>query len=130
MGQENAQRLIQENNLGPGANVIIDASGAEPSIKTAIHMLRMGSSYMQGGMGCDEIIFPIVATCIKELTVQSSFGYGSGDYQTALDMVAAEKINVKKLVSRKVTFEEAELAFQDVKKGKGIKPLIAKPHWL
>lgn len=126
--QENVQRLVLENDLGLGADVAIDASGAEPSVQTAIHVLRMGGSYVQGGMGRDEITFPIVAACTKELTVRGSFRYGPGDYQTALDMVAAGKINVKKLISRKVAFEEAEQAFQDVKEGKGIKVLIAGPH--
>jgi len=45
--EENAQNLIKECNLGLGADVIIDASGAEPCIQTAIHALRMGGTYVQ-----------------------------------------------------------------------------------
>ncbi|KAF9691883.1 hypothetical protein EKO04_010012 [Ascochyta lentis] len=126
--EENAKNLIKECELGPGADVIIDASGAEPCIQTAIHALRMGGTYVQGGMGKPDINFPIMAMCTKELNVKGSFRYGSGDYQTAVDLVASERISVKELITGKVSFDEAEKAFADVKQGKGIKILIEGPR--
>ena len=122
--QENAERLIKENDLGPGADVIIDASGAEPSVQTAIHALRTGGTYVQGGMGKNDITFPIMACCTKELNVKGSFRYGAGDYQTAVNMIGSGKLSVKELISKKVAFEDAVQAFEDVKAGKGIKTLI------
>ncbi|KAH0837623.1 putative D-xylulose reductase A [Fonsecaea pedrosoi] len=124
---ENAQRLKDENELPAGADVAIDASGAEPSVQTAIHVLRMGGSYVQGGMGRDEMTFPIMAACTKELTVKGSFRYGPGDYAMAVDLASSGKIDVKKLISRKVNFDDAEQAFEDVKAGKAIKVLIEGP---
>ncbi|KIX07667.1 D-xylulose reductase A [Rhinocladiella mackenziei CBS 650.93] len=124
---ENAQRLKDENELPMGADVAIDASGAEPSVQTAIHVLRMGGTYVQGGMGRDEITFPIMAACTKELTVKGSFRYGPGDYQMAVDLVSGGRVDVKQLISRKVGFDEAEQAFEDVKAGKAIKVLIEGP---
>lgn len=125
--QENAAKLIEENDLGLGADVAIDASGVEPSVQTAIHVLRRGGSYVQGGMGKPDINFPILAACTKELTIRGSFRYKSGDYQTALDMVVSGQVDVKKLISRKVSFEDAEQAFEDIRTGKGIKVLIQGP---
>ncbi|CAI7581546.1 unnamed protein product [Penicillium pancosmium] len=122
---ENAERMKQENNLGAGADVAIDASGAEPSVHTGIHVLRNGGTYVQGGMGRSEIQFPIMAACSKELTLKGSFRYGSGDYKLAVGLVASGKVDVKKLITGTVQFEEAEQAFKEVKAGKGIKTLIA-----
>ena len=122
---ENAARLVQDNDLGHGADVVIDASGAEASVQTGIHVLRTGGCYVQGGMGKNEITFPIMAACIKELTVKGSFRYGSGDYKLAVDLVASGKVRVKDLITGIVRFEEAEKAFEAVKAGKGIKTLIA-----
>jgi D-xylulose reductase len=145
--EENARNLINECELGPGADVIIDASGAEPCIQTAIHALRMGGTYVQvspdhpshhvvgntnncgqGGMGKPDITFPIMAMCTKELNVKGSFRYGTGDYQTAIDLVASGRISVKELITGKVKFEDAESAFAQVKKGEGIKLLIEGPE--
>jgi D-xylulose reductase len=124
---ENAKNLIEQNDLGVGADVAIDASGAEPSVQTAMQVLRMGGSYVQGGMGKDEITFPILAACTKELTVKGSFRYGSGDYKLAVELIATGQVDAKRLISRKVKFEDAEQAFQDVKAGKGIKIIIEGP---
>lgn len=125
---ENAANIIKENELGKGADVAIDASGAEPSIQAAIHVLRRGGSYVQGGMGRDECTFPIMAACTKELTIRGSFRYSQGDYQTALNLVSTGAVKVKDVISRTVKFEEALQAFEDIRDGKGIKVLIGGPQ--
>lgn len=122
--QDSAARLIKECELGPGADVIIDASGAEVCIQTAIHALRTGGTYVQGGMGKSDINFPIMAMCSKELNVKGSFRYGSGDYQLAVDLITSGRLSVKELITGKVKFTEAENAFKEVKAAKGIKTLI------
>ena len=122
--EENAKRLIAEHDLGAGADVAIDASGAEPSVHTGIHALRSGGTYVQGGMGRSEINFPIMAACTKELTVRGSFRYGSGDYKLAVGLVSSGSVNVKELITGTVNFQDAEQAFKEAKAGKGIKTLI------
>ncbi|KAF2112190.1 chaperonin 10-like protein [Lophiotrema nucula] len=125
--EENGANLIKDADLGLGADVIIDATGAEPCIQTAIHALRLGGTYVQGGMGKPDITFPIMTMCTKELNIKGSFRYGAGDYQTAVDLVAGGRISVKELITGKVSFDDAESAFTDVKAGKGIKILIEGP---
>jgi D-xylulose reductase len=126
--EENAKKLLESVGIEDGADAVIDASGAEPSIQCSIHAVRRGGTYVQGGMGKPDITFPIMALCIKEITVKGSFRYGSGDYKLAVEFVGSGKIDVKALISREVEFEEAEEAFKDVKGGKGIKVLIKGPN--
>lgn len=126
--EENAANILKQIGLPDGADAVIDASGAEPSIQTSIHTVRRGGVYVQGGMGKSDITFPIMAFCMKEITARGSFRYGSGDYKLAVDLVSAGKIDVKKLITGTVRFEEAEEAFKSVKAGKGIKVLIAGPN--
>ena len=126
--QENASRLIKENDLGEGADTVIDASGAEPSIQAGIHVLRTGGTYVQGGMGRPDISFPIMSACTREITVRGSFRYGPGDYQLGLSLIASGKIDVKQLITKTYAFDQAEQAFEDVKAGKGIKIVIEGPR--
>ena len=125
---QNALSMIEDNDLGDGADIAIDASGAESSIQTAVHVLRRGGVFVQGGMGKEMINFPVTALCTKEINYRGSFRYASGDYRIALDMVASGQVKVAELVSGKVAFEHAEKAFRDVKEGKGIKILIEGPR--
>ncbi|KAM5453218.1 hypothetical protein MaudCBS49596_002997 [Microsporum audouinii] len=122
---ENAERLRSGHGLGRGADVVIDASGAEQSVHTGIYVARPGGTYVQGGMGRDEISFPIMAACTKELNMKGSFRYNSGDYKLALELVGSGRLSVKELVTKVVAFTDAEQAFEEVKAGKGIKTLIA-----
>lgn len=122
--KESAAKMIEKHDLGAGADVVIEASGAEPSIQTAIHILRTGGVFVQAGMGKAEVMFPVTALCVKEISMRGSFRYGSGDYKLALEMVASGKVDVKSLITGRVTFRNAEQAFVDLKAGKGIKILI------
>ncbi|KAK9779807.1 putative Chaperonin 10-like protein [Seiridium cardinale] len=126
--EENAANIKREIGLPEGADIVIDASGAEPSIQTSLHTVRMGGNYVQGGMGKSDINFPIMALCLKEVTAKGSFRYGSGDYKLAVELVASGQVDVKKLVSGTVAFEQAEEAFKKVAEGKVIKMLIAGPN--
>jgi len=119
-----AARINKHAELGLGADVAIDASGAEPCIQTGIHVLRPGGSYVQAGMGKTDITFPIGAMGAKELNVKGSFRYAQGDYPTAISLVTSGRLSVKELISKKVSFKDAEEAFNDVKAAKGIKILI------
>ncbi|RMY36602.1 hypothetical protein D0865_06970 [Hortaea werneckii] len=125
--EASAARLIQENDLGPGADVVIDATGAEPCIQQSIHAVRVGGTYVQGGMGKPDVNFPIMTACTKELTIKGSFRYASGDYALAVELISSGKIDVKKLITQHVKFQDAEAAFHEVKAAKGIKSLIEGP---
>lgn len=125
---ENAANLLKSIGFPDGVDTVIDASGAEPSIQTSIHVVRRGGTFVQGGMGKPDITFPITEMCAKELTVKGSFRYGSGDYKLALELIANGKVDVKKLITGIVEFEQAEEAFKSVKAGTGIKVLIKGPN--
>lgn len=121
---ENAGEIIERFGLGWGADIAIDTSGALKSINTAIHVLRSGGTYVQVGMGVDEISFPITAMRTKEITMRGSFRYGPGDYKLAVDLVASGSVSVDALITDIFKFEEAETAFEAQKSGKAIKILI------
>jgi len=121
---ENADKINELFGFPVGVDVAVDASGAQPSIVTAIHVLRNGGTFVQAGMGKPDIDFPIVAMCCKEITMKGSFRYGPGDYKLAVDLIAAGRVSVKELVTGRVKFGQAEEAFNQVLGGKGIKILI------
>lgn len=126
--EENARNLLAAAGLPGGADVVIDASGAEPSIQASIHALKIGGTYVQGGMGKSDITFPIMAFAAKEAAAYGSFRYSSGDYKLAVELVASGKVEAKKLISGEVPFDKAEDAFKKVLEGQVIKMLIAGPN--
>ena len=75
-------------------------------------------------MGADSIQFPIMGLCSKEITAKGSFRYKQGDYALAVALVSNGVVAAEKLISSRVSFEEAEEAFGKVKRGEAIKVLI------
>lgn len=110
-----------------GADIVVDASGVESSIRIGINLVKPGGTFVQAGMGKDNVVFPIGAMCGKELNVKGSFRYGPGDYNTAIRLISTGKVNVKGLITNVVPFNKAEEAFCYVAKGEGIKTVILGP---
>lgn len=125
--KESAQK-IWDILGGVKPNIAIDASGAEASINTAIHVLKEGGMFVQAGMGADEVTFPIAEFCSKELQASGCFRYGYGDYKLAVEFIASGKVPVKKLITHRFKFTEAEDAFKTVMAGKAVKVIIDGPE--
>jgi L-iditol 2-dehydrogenase len=124
---ENAQRLMSQTHLGAGAEVVIDATGAQTCISTGIHAMKKGGIFVQVGLGAANIEFPVAQLCSKEGIYRGSFRYGPGDYKTAIELVAQGKITLKELITHTYAFEEAEKAFENVVQRQGIKTVIYGP---
>ncbi|KAF2859353.1 putative xylitol dehydrogenase [Piedraia hortae CBS 480.64] len=126
--EELAGRIVGDAALGDGADVAIDASGAEACVQAGMHILRAGGTYIQGGMGKPNVVFPIGLLGPKEPTIKGCFRYAAGDYSTAVMLVATGRVKVKELITAKFPFEKAEEAFVETRDAKGIKILIKGPE--
>ena len=123
-GTTNAAAIVDRFQLDRGADVVIEASGAEPCVQMGIHVLAPGGTYVQTGCGKPNVTVPLTELGQKEAVVKGCFRYGTGDYELAIGFLRDGKIDVKKLISRTVAFEEAPDAWESVGRGEGIKTLI------
>ncbi|KAL5356305.1 hypothetical protein BJX96DRAFT_171488 [Aspergillus floccosus] len=116
---ERVAKMIKEQfQLGEGPDVVIEATGAQPCIQTGVHLTKKGGTYVQAGMGKENVVFPITTACIRDLTIRGSIRYTTGCYPTAFDLVASGKIDVKRLITDRYDFRHAEDAFELVRQGK------------
>ncbi|KAF2729905.1 GroES-like protein [Polyplosphaeria fusca] len=110
-----AAMIKDQFGLGEGADVVLECTGAEPCIQAGVFVARKGGTYVQAGMGKENVTFPITTACIRALTIKGSIRYSVGCYPTAVDLVASGKVDVKRLITNRFKFEEAEKAFELVK---------------
>lgn len=127
--EENAERIVRECGLGEagGADVVIDASGAEMAVQTGVFVLRKGGTYVQAGMGKRKMEFPIAEMCEKEIVAKGCFRYGPGDFDLGIDLVRRGRLVLDGLVSRVFPFEKATEAWEAARRGEGIKMVIEGP---
>ena len=126
--EETAQAIKEDYNLGQGADVVLEATGADSCIEAGIHVLRSGGSFVQAGLGKSKIQFPIVALSEKELHMKGSFRYNAGDFDMAMYLLGSGKISLKELITAVEPFERATHAWERTRKGGGIKTLIQGPQ--
>ncbi|TNY17626.1 xylitol dehydrogenase [Rhodotorula diobovata] len=128
--RRNAKELWQRfgfEERGPnGVDLVLDCSGAEVCIQTAIFVLKHGGTLVQVGMGKPDISLDMPTVITRELTIKGSFRYGAGVYPLAMDLVARGAVNLKALITHRYSFREAPKAFQANMAGKGEdgRPLI------
>ncbi|KAK7518318.1 chaperonin 10-like protein [Phyllosticta citriasiana] len=113
-----AAKLKEIAALGEGADIVLECTGAEPCIQTGVYAAKKGGTYVQAGMGKENVLFPITTACIRALNIKGSIRYTTGVYPAAVDLVASGKVKVKELVTNRFKFEEAEQAFELVKAAK------------
>ncbi|KPM43760.1 putative D-xylulose reductase A [Neonectria ditissima] len=122
--EKDAQRFCKEADLEDGVDVVLECSGVEASAQTGIFASAAGAIFVQIGMGKAVQSLPILAMLEKETVLKTSFRYGSGDYDVAVDLLSSRKVSVKSLISSEVPFERASEAWERTQKGEGIKNLI------
>lgn len=113
-----AETIIAEFGLGDDAVVVLECTGAESCIQAGTFAARKGGTFVQTGMGPENVTFPITTACIRALTIKGSIRYTAGCYPRAVELIASGKIQPRKLVTHRFKFEQAEEAFELVKKAR------------
>jgi D-xylulose reductase len=98
--------------MGDGPDVVLECSGAEACIQLGVFAARKGATFVQAGMGKENVTFPITAVCTKGLRIQGSIRYLTGCYPAAIDLISSGKIDAMKLITNRFKFEAAEKAFE------------------
>jgi len=119
-----ASQLRETFQMPTGCDVVIEASGAESCMQTGIHVLGLGGSYIQTGIGKPNMEVPILVLSEKELKFNGCFRYGPGDYELAVKLLSSGAVKLKPLISSVTTFERATDAWEKTSRGEGIKNLI------
>ncbi|GFG07273.1 probable D-xylulose reductase A [Aspergillus udagawae] len=125
--EQNAEDILNTVELEIGADVVLDATGAEPCMNCGIHVLASGGTFVQVGLGKPNPSLPVGQICDKEIVFKGSFRYGPGDYRTAIELLHSRRIRLDGLVTHEFPFTHAEDAFKNVVSRAGIKSVIYGP---
>jgi len=104
--------------LGDKADVTIECSGVETSIRFGIFSTKSGGCLVLVGLGKPEVSIPIVNAAVREVDIRGIFRYANC-YPTAIAMVASGKVNVKPLITHRFSLEQTLDAFETARTGAG-----------
>lgn len=113
---EHSQAMAEEIKarfwLGHGADVVLECSGAEACVQMGVYVAKPGATMVQAGMGRENVEFPITQVVTQGLKIKGSTFYLTGSYPAAIELISSGKVEVKKLITNRFRFEEAEAAFE------------------
>jgi len=112
-----------EKCLGDMPDVSIECTGAESCVQTAVYATKSGGCAVMVGMGKDMCSFPLLNACCREVDIRGVFRY-CNTWPTAINMISSGSIDVKPLISHRVTLENALEGFELTRTSAGVKIMI------
>ncbi|GHV42797.1 alcohol dehydrogenase catalytic domain-containing protein [Synergistales bacterium] len=117
--KENLNEFIGGVTRGYGADVVLECSGSPYGTDAGLNAVKKRGWFTQIGLPGKKIEFDIEKVCYKELHFSGSLGSRNASWRKALDLLAAGKVNVKPLVSDKISILEWEIAFKKFESKEG-----------
>lgn len=124
--KDKVEEEVRKLTEGRGVDVAIIASGAPQAILTALYSVRKGGRVLLFGVPYKGTVlnYDISDLLNNEISVISSNAAVEEDTREALNVIAAKRIDVSKLITGRYRLEEFEKAVREAKEGKTIKAII------
>jgi len=122
--REDPWEVIGPMTGGLGADVFLECSGAPPAATAGIHLSRKQGRYTQIGLFGRPIEVDYEKIALKELRVTGSFAQKWSAWRTALDLLAAGRVNLKPLVTHTYPLADWKQAFDRLRRKEGLKVML------
>jgi L-iditol 2-dehydrogenase len=106
---------------GAAPDVVVECSGAEAAIATALEVISRGGTLVQMGLRGAPVTVPFDEICFKELRVRSGFAANPIAWRRALRLLAAGEIQLEPLISGAAELADFERLFARSRAADGIK---------
>ncbi|ORZ16577.1 sorbitol dehydrogenase-2 [Absidia repens] len=108
-----AAKILETEQL---SDVVIDCTGAETCVQTAVLLTKNGGSVVLVGMGAAVQSLPIADISAREVDIKGIFRY-CNTYPMAVEMLASGAIDVKPLITHSYSLEDSVKAFEHARDG-------------
>jgi L-iditol 2-dehydrogenase len=123
--EDDLEAKVMEYTDGVGADVVIEASGATPSIESTLDTVRRGGKIVLVGLASEaEVPFDVLEIIDNEMDVCGSFRY-KNTYDAAISLLESEAVNVESIIDFESTLEDIDAACQRAMEPATIKGMIA-----
>jgi threonine dehydrogenase-like Zn-dependent dehydrogenase len=113
---EEAREALLERTDGLGADLVVDAVGAEATRRAAVDLLRPGGRAIFVGLHSDDTTVGFHGVVRGQLDLQGSYAYTPEDYEVALEMLLEGRASIGELPPV-LPLEEGPRSFAELVKG-------------
>ena len=101
---------VTEMTNGLGADITVEAVGADATVRMAVNCVRKGGTVTLIGNIAPDVKFPLQSVVTREVSILGSCA-SSNDYPACLDLMGRGKIRVKPIISATVPLERGAEMF-------------------
>ena len=112
--REDAVQSVKDQTGGIGADRAIEAVGNSPAAMQSIRATRSGGTVVWIGNSKKIIEIDMQEIVTRELTVQGSYAFTDRDFVEAIDLLAAGKVPVAKLIGMRGALADAPAMFAEL----------------
>ncbi|MEM9652868.1 MAG: L-idonate 5-dehydrogenase [Actinomycetota bacterium] len=120
LGADNT-RLVGEQDLGTGYDLVFDASGAGQAIADAVTRVRRGGRLVLVGLPHGgPVPLPIDLNVTGEVDIVGSFRFNHSEFRTSVDLLSGG-LDLRPLISNRYAAVDANAAFVEAASGEAMK---------
>lgn len=121
----NLREIIDELSEGKGADLVVEASGAQAAVNQAIDLVRINGRLSIIGIPVrEQIAVDWTKAVFKAVNCDFSFSSSYNSWRRVLSMVSRGLVALKPLITHRAALEEWEEVFRQIQQGKGVKALL------
>lgn len=125
VSKEDVLSSVMDLTAGRGADLVVEASGAENGIATAFQLVRkLGRITAIGLTGKEAIKFPYDSGMLKAADLYFNLSTSYTSWDKAINLINTRKIEVKPLITHKGGLQKWQEFFADLEDKKGIKGIF------
>lgn len=125
VSETDLETAVAEYTDGVGIDVVIEASGAEPSIRSTIDAVRRGGTVVLVGLADEaNVPFDVLDVIDKELDVLGSFRY-KNTYDAAIGLLEDDAVDVEGIVDFESSLDDIDDAFRRAMEPNVVKGMIS-----
>jgi len=108
---------ILELTYGMGADIVFECSGSASATEQSLSLVRNGGTIVLVGICMDWVNLPISKILLKGLTLKGLIAYTEGEFAIALNLIKEKRIDVAPLITRKMSLDDINEAFEKALRG-------------
>ncbi len=123
-GEDDLLKAIYGLTDNRGADIVLECSGNERAINTALLAIKKMGQYTQIGLFGKPVTVDIEQVCYKEIKLTGSLGQRWSSWEKAIQLVSQAKVKLNPLISHVLSITEWKKAFQMFEEQKAIKIIL------
>ncbi len=114
---EDFTNQVMNDTAMNGFDVVIECCGNDKAVSSALMCAKPGGLVVLVGVSLNAITVPTVIGVMSELTIKGAIAYTKEEFQTCIDLIASDQIEVMQFVDDIVSLDEVQEAYERLTSG-------------